>query len=145
MTRGFPSLGDLFFTTEAPLANVCINDIDGPFALAQRVICLQPYGAANTTYLMIAIMSDVMQRLIDDHATGLTAKGIKAARLKPLPIPIPPLAEQQRIVAKVGELIALCDRLDANLSATDATGSRLLEALLADALAPVARELHVTH
>ncbi len=39
MTRGFPETGDLFFTTEAPLANICLNDIEESFALAQRAIC----------------------------------------------------------------------------------------------------------
>ena len=53
-----------------------------------------------------------------------------------LQFPIPPLAEQHRIVAKVDELMALCDRLEASLTTADETRRRLLEALLAEALAP---------
>ena len=136
MTRGFPEIGDLFFTTEAPLANVCLNDIAEPFALAQRVICLQPYAPINTRFIMFALMSDLMQALVDDQATGLTAKGIKAAKLKHLPLPVPPLAEQQRIVAKVNELMAMCDRLEARLTQAHGHRRRLLEALLYQALEP---------
>ncbi len=136
MKRGLPRLGDLFFTTEAPLANVCVNDVQEPFALAQRVICLQPYAVINTQFLMIAIMSDKIQKIIDEQATGLTAKGIKSAKLKPLPLPIPPLAEQDRIVANVDALMALCDQLEASLTAANTARQRLLEALLQDALAP---------
>lgn len=52
-------------------------------------------------------------------------------------IPIPPVSEQLRIVAKVDELMALCDRLEASLTAAAAIRRRLLDALLAEALAPV--------
>ena len=49
---------------------------------------------------------------------------------------LPPLAEQHRIVAKVDELMALCDRLEAALASADTTRQRLLEALLHEALTP---------
>jgi type I restriction enzyme S subunit len=56
-------------------------------------------------------------------------------------VPIPPLAEQQRIVAKVDKLMGLCDRLEASLTTADVT-RRLLDALLAEALtADADREL----
>lgn len=57
-------------------------------------------------------------------------------------VPLPPLAEQHRIVAKVDELMGLCDRLEASLTTTEDTCHRLLDALLAEALAPAGgREL----
>ncbi|HEY0033657.1 MAG TPA: restriction endonuclease subunit S, partial [Devosia sp.] len=76
MTRGFPRIDDLFFTTEAPLGNVCQNDVEEPFAIAQRLICFQPYGDVNTRFFMLAIMSRSMQQVLDDHATGMTARGM---------------------------------------------------------------------
>lgn len=57
------------------------------------------------------------------------------------PIPLPPLAEQHRIVAKVDQLMALCDQLEATLATADTTRRRLLEALLHEALAPAADAL----
>jgi type I restriction enzyme S subunit len=52
-----------------------------------------------------------------------------------MPIPLPPtLAEQHRIVAKVDELMALCDQLEQQLNQADQQRRRLLEALLAEAL-----------
>jgi len=67
---------------------------------------------------------------------------VNGTALKNMLIPIPALAEQYRIVAKAEALMALCDRLEASLTATAATRRRLLDALLAEALAPAdAREL----
>lgn len=135
MTRGFPKIGDLFFTTEAPLGNICLNDIEEPFAIAQRAICLQPYGAANTRFLAIAIMSRSMQRVIDEAATGMTARGIKAGKLKTIALPIPPAAEQERIVAKVDELLALCEDLKAQIGDAGQTQMRLADAIVERAVA----------
>jgi type I restriction enzyme S subunit len=55
-------------------------------------------------------------------------------------IPLPPLAEQHRIVAKVDELISLCDQLEAQLTTGQTQSRRLLEAVLHEALAPAAFE-----
>ena len=49
-------------------------------------------------------------------------------------LPLPPLAEQHRIVAKVDELMALCDELEAHLTTAATTRARLLEATLHEAL-----------
>ncbi len=130
MTRGFPKLGDLFFTTEAPLGNICQNDIHEAFAIAQRLICFQPYGDVNTRFFMMAIMSRSMQKVLDDHATGMTARGIKAAKLKLLALPVPPKAEQHRIVAKVDELLALCDALKERLADAAETHRHLADAIV---------------
>ena len=50
------------------------------------------------------------------------------------PSPSPPLSEQHRIVAKVDELMALCDQLEQQLNQAEQQRRRLLEAVLAEAL-----------
>jgi type I restriction enzyme S subunit len=55
-------------------------------------------------------------------------------------VPIPPFAEQQRIVAKVDQLMALCDQLEASLITGQDVRRRLLDALLHEALAPTDQE-----
>jgi type I restriction enzyme S subunit len=68
------------------------------------------------------------------HASGAqaTMPKINQGTLLQLPVPIPPLAEQRRIVDKVEELMALCDRLEAQLTTTQTECLRLLEAILHD-------------
>jgi type I restriction enzyme, S subunit len=62
---------------------------------------------------------------------------VNGTKLRNMVIPLPPLAEQHRIVAKVDELMALCDRLEAQLTTARTESRRLLEAVLHEALAPV--------
>jgi type I restriction enzyme S subunit len=71
-------------------------------------------------------------------ATTVGNWGISATNLKLVRFPLPPLAEQRRIVAKVDELMALCDQLEASLAAAATDRARLLESLLHEALAPAA-------
>jgi type I restriction enzyme, S subunit len=70
------------------------------------------------------------------YVTGTAQPKMNQAKMNSIPVALPPLAEQHRIVAKVDELTALCDRLEANLTTSDQTRTRLLEATLAEALAP---------
>ncbi len=134
MTRGFPKVGDILFTTEAPLGNVAVVNIEEPFALAQRVICFGLYHPATSLMLKSILLSQFFQSAIVEQASGVTAQGIKSSRLQLILIPLPPLAEQSRIVAKVEELMALCDALEAR-GQLEAEQHARLTATLFDALA----------
>ncbi|MFM2430789.1 MAG: hypothetical protein RLZZ511_2002 [Cyanobacteriota bacterium] len=133
MTRGFPKEGDVLFTTEAPLGKASVVNLKERFALAQRVINLQPVSDLNGYFLMWLILSPWFQRELQLRATGMTATGIKAAKLKVMQIPLPPLAEQKRIVAKVDELMALCDRYEAAKATRDTLRQNLRKSAI-DAL-----------
>jgi len=68
---------------------------------------------------------------------AITSAGLfslSVGKIRKIPLPLPPLSEQRRIVAKVDELMALCDRMEASLATGDDTRRRLLDALLAEAL-----------
>jgi type I restriction enzyme S subunit len=80
-------------------------------------------------------MSGTLQQAIRSEATGMTATGIKAARLKQIPVPLPPLPEQSRVVAAIASLTALCDRLRERLAARRELSAKLAIALTESALA----------
>ena len=130
MTRGFPKVGDLLFTTEAPLGNVAAIDIEERFALAQRVICFGLYEPLMSGALSTFLRSPWMQGVFADQATGVTAQGIKSARLQLIPIPVPPLAEQSRIVTRVEALMRLCDALEAKGQLEASQHTQLVSTLL---------------
>ena len=97
--RGISRKGDILFTTEAPLGNAALADIE-KFSAGQRLITFQHYGSKNEliNYVMLMfILSDFFQQQLYVNKTGSTVAGIKAAILKTLWIPIPPYKEQVRI------------------------------------------------
>ena len=115
MRRGFPKPGDVLMTTEAPLGEVAQVD-DPMIGLAQRVILLQiDAERVNSTYLAFALRAASFQADLARHATGSTAAGIKAERLKGLPLPVPSLLRQSEVVLRLSELSACVERLNAHL------------------------------
>ncbi len=75
---------------------------------------------------------------LEEFAPSTAQKNINIGILEQVLIPIPPLGEQRRIVAKVDELMAVCDQLETQMTAAQTEGHRLLEAILNDALKPFA-------
>jgi type I restriction enzyme S subunit len=71
--------------------------------------------------------------MIDRNGTGMTAKGIKASKLKPLAIPFPPIEEQDRIVDKVQQLDAICASLASRLKQAEETKLNLADGLVRQA------------
>ncbi|WP_417719581.1 restriction endonuclease subunit S [Salipiger sp.] len=70
------------------------------------------------------------------RVVGATRSKLNQARAVDIPVPLPPLAEQRRIVAKVEELMALLDRMEAARAQREATRDRLTAASLARLTAP---------
>ena len=70
---------------------------------------------------------------LQDFAPSTAQKNINLGALTEVLIPLPPLAELHRIVAKVDELMALCDRLEASLATGSDTRGRLLDTILHNA------------
>ena len=74
-------------------------------------------------------------KVASSHHHGMTLVRIGLRNFRRIPSPLPPLAEQHRIVAKVDELMAVCDKLEAQISASENERTGLLEATLHQALA----------
>lgn len=86
-------------------------------------------------FLRAAGESDLVRAEVEAHcATTVGNWGISASNLKNVRYPVAPVAEQRRIVAKLDELMVLCDALEASLTAAATTGTRLLEAILHEVL-----------
>jgi type I restriction enzyme S subunit len=94
------------------------------------------YFVESRSFIDIRFLLNTLSALDLDKLGKGVKPGLSRSDAYEKVISVPPLAEQRRIIAKVDELMALCDRLEASLTATVATRRRLLDALLAEALAP---------
>ena len=111
LSRGVSHKGDILFTTEAPLGNVAIADLD-VYSAGQRLITLQAYIQCftNNDMFMFFMLSPLFQELVMSYKTGTTVAGIKASKLKEVLIPTPPISEQSRIVKKIQTLLPFIEK-----------------------------------
>ena len=96
---------------------------------------VRPCKVILPEYLAINLQVDCHNEVLSSYFTGATIKHLTGRSLSEYPIPIPPLAEQKRIVARVEELMRLCDTLETQLSQTRTAGAHLLDSTLHHLLA----------
>jgi type I restriction enzyme S subunit len=101
MTRGFPETGDVLITTEAPLGETAQIE-DERVSLGQRIILMKPdLGRVTKKYLFTHFRSSFGKKELWIRASGSTASGIRADRLRASTVLVPPLAEQEQILGYI--------------------------------------------
>jgi type I restriction enzyme, S subunit len=115
MTRGIPNIGDVLFTTEAPLGNVA-KVPDMRFALAQRLVCLRAkHGVMLSDYLFWLMRSPTTQQRVQQRATGSTVAGIKQSELRKIHIVVPPIGYQRGCVENLNAVEESCRSMEQRL------------------------------
>jgi type I restriction enzyme S subunit len=134
-----PKRGDILIGRIGTLGRAVLVNTDTEFSLFVSVGLIRfshNYFVPQFVRLLLnsLVVSGEFDRIKIGGATHTNK--LNLGDLKTVAVPIPPLGEQQRIVAKVDELMTLCDRLEASLVTGDGTRCHLLDALLAEALEP---------
>ncbi|MFD5439054.1 restriction endonuclease subunit S domain-containing protein [Streptomyces tendae] len=115
MRRGLPETEDVLLTTEAPLGQVAFIS-DTSVALAQRVIVLRVHrDICSPEWVYWYLRSPQGQAELELRATGSTALGIKADRLRGVPIPMPTLIESRRRLRSLSTQVAQIEGLHKKL------------------------------
>lgn len=105
-----------------------------PMIVNQRgVAAIKVLEGTCPSYVDIVIRAEGVQAAIQ-KAKNSTNDNISMSDIKGFAVPLPPPAEQHRIVAKVDELMALCDRLKVDLVDSRSRQARLADTLIAAAL-----------
>lgn len=102
--------GDFLLTNSMSFGRPYIITIEG--CIHDGWLRIHPPSCLEKNYLYHLLSSPIVANFFLKAAAGAVVQNLNADKVRELPIPLPPLAEQSRIVAKVDELMALCDKLE---------------------------------
>lgn len=122
--------GDVLLTIVGSLGRSAVVPIDHPkFALQRSVAVIRTDLVPK--YIAYYFSSPIVLKFFNENGKGTAQKGIYLGQLSKLKIAIPPLLEQNRIVAKIDELMALCDQIEQQTLTCMEAHTTLVETLLA--------------
>ncbi|TVO94798.1 restriction endonuclease subunit S [Shewanella algae] len=104
----------------------------------QHVTIIRLIELEMNKFVHLGLMSPMVQKLVWGRQVGMAIEGLSKKVLEQFEFPIPPLEEQHRIVAKVDELMALCDQLEQQTDASIEAHQQLVTVLLDSLLLPSA-------
>ena len=121
-------------TEELVARSVVVDQTPSRLMMSDKIVRFTFPDEIERAFINLANTSDPSRAYYARNASGTSSsmKNIGREVMCNLPIPLPPLAEQRRIVAKVEQLMALVDALETQLVASRATAANLLSALVAE-------------
>ena len=119
-------------TEELVARSVVVNQTPSRLMMSDKIVRFIFPDDIEKNFINLANTSDSSRAYYALNASGTSSsmKNVGRTVMCNLPIPLPPLAEQRRIVAKVDELLALVDELEIQLAASQAVAQNLLAALV---------------
>lgn len=97
----------------------------------QHVCIIRPNERLIPRYLEAYLASPLLQRTIDEQQVGATREALTKAMIERFLIPVRSLKAQHRIVAKIDQLMFMCDTLEEKIDTARETQSALLNAMMA--------------
>jgi type I restriction enzyme S subunit len=133
-----PEKGDILIArVGAGIGEAAVINQDIDFCFYVSLGLVQPFkDYLNTDYLTLVINSPYGVKYAKGNISskGGSAGNFNLGRIRSFLIPLPPLAEQDRIVQKVEELMQYCNELEASIKQSESQNSTLLQQVLREAL-----------
>lgn len=105
------------------------------YTLSANVILIQPERKlVNQDYLFYFLSSPAAEKNLIENKSTMSYPVFGMGKARNMPIPLPPLSEQNRIVQKLDELMQYCNELEASIKQSESQNSTLLQQVLREAL-----------
>ena len=113
---GVPQKDDILVSAVGTLGFAYVVKGDKPFYYKDAyILCFENRNNLNPYYFQYLIHSQFINKIIYEGSKGTTVDQLTIENAKKLPFPLPPLAEQQRIVATIEQAFAEFDAMEVNL------------------------------
>ena len=124
-----PMKDDILYSREGGILGIaCRVRPDTELCLGQRMMLIRSSDVIDPAFLELVLNSPLTTEIAKAKTTGGAAPRVNVTTVKAYPIPLPPLEEQNRIVAKVNKLMTRCDDLELKLRETKAHSEKLMKA-----------------
>jgi len=120
--------GDFLLTNSMSFGRPYITQIEG--CIHDGWLRISPPSSLDKDYLYLLLSSAFIRKFFEAAAAGGVVQNLNADKVRGVPIPLPPIVEQARIVARVESLRRLCADLRQRLAARQTTQAHLAEALI---------------
>ena len=108
-----PEHGDVLLIKDgATTGVVTVNNLIEPFSMLSSVALLKMPSLMSAWYLVYVLRSDLLYKAVRAQMKGTGITRITLKQIELMTIPLPPLAEQKRIVAQIEELLPYLDRYE---------------------------------
>lgn len=120
-------------TDELVARSVIVEETPEKLMMSDKIVRFEISQHINKHFINIANSTEFSRTYYIANASGTSSsmKNVSRQVMAELPIPLPPLPEQQRIVARIDQLMALCDTLDQQIDAAGEKQTELLNAVMA--------------
>ena len=135
--RLVPKPDDILYSREGGILGIaCRIPAGEKLCLGQRMMLLRPHHPTSAAFLELMLNSPHVTKIADESTLGGCAPHINVGEIKSFVIPLPPLAEQAAIVARVAALLGSSRLLAAEIAHTRTHAAHLLQAVLKEAFTP---------
>jgi type I restriction enzyme S subunit len=130
--RCYPKKGDLLLTKVGTTGIPVLVDVDCEFSIFVSVALIKfPQHLISGKFLSWLVKSPLVKKQSEDGTEGVGNKNLVLRKIANFLLALPSLPEQHRIVARINQLMALCDTLDQQIDAATGKQTKLLNAVMA--------------